>query len=97
VITHTGQVLDAAAADEHDRVLLEVVADARDVRGDLDPVGQADAGDLAERGVGLLGGGGVDARAHSPLLRRALEGGGGLLRALLRAAALHELVDRRHR
>src|SRR5215468_4061198 len=37
VIAHAGQVFDAAAADEHDGVLLQVVADARDVGGHLDP------------------------------------------------------------
>src|SRR6266446_4994759 len=31
VIAHAGQILDAAAADEHDRVLLQIVALAGDV------------------------------------------------------------------
>src|SRR5579859_6450459 len=35
LVAEARQVLDAAAADEHDRVLLEVVALARDVRADL--------------------------------------------------------------
>ncbi len=42
VVTHTGQVLDTAAADQNDRVLLQVVADAGNVRGDLDTIRQAD-------------------------------------------------------
>src|SRR6185503_7714554 len=49
VIADARQVLDAAAADQHQRVLLQVVADARDVGRHLDLVGQADARDLAER------------------------------------------------
>src|ERR1700754_3261326 len=40
VVAHARQVLDAAAAHEHDRVLLEVVALARDVDRDLHPVGE---------------------------------------------------------
>src|SRR5207237_6048107 len=41
VVTHTRQVLDAAAAHEHHRVLLQVVAFAADVRDDLEAVRQA--------------------------------------------------------
>jgi hypothetical protein len=47
VIAHARQVLHAAAADEHQRVLLEVVTDTRDVGRDLDLVGQPDARHLA--------------------------------------------------
>src|SRR5690349_23843989 len=36
LVADAGQVLHPAAAHEHHRVLLQVVADARDVRGDLD-------------------------------------------------------------
>ena len=43
------EVLHPAAADEHHRVLLQVVSDARDVGGDLDLAGQPDSGDLAQR------------------------------------------------
>src|SRR5215468_7724295 len=43
VVAHAGQVLDAAAADHHHRVLLQIVALARDVAGDLEAVGQPDA------------------------------------------------------
>jgi hypothetical protein len=48
VVANAGEILYTAAADEHDRVLLQVVTDARDVGGDLDAVGEANAGDLAE-------------------------------------------------
>src|SRR5262245_15021110 len=54
VISDTRQVLHTAAADEHQRVLLQVVADAGDIGGDFDAVGQADAGHLAEGRVRLL-------------------------------------------
>src|SRR3712207_127887 len=36
LVAHARKVLDAAATDEHDRVLLEVVPLAGDVGGDLD-------------------------------------------------------------
>ena len=72
VVAHAREILHAPAADEHDRVLLEVVPFARDVAGDLDAVGEPDARDLAERRVRLLRRGGVHARAHAPLLRAAL-------------------------
>src|SRR3954453_871060 len=61
LVADTGKVLHPAAADEHDRVLLEVVADTGDVSGDLDAARQAHAGDLAESRVRLLRSRGVDA------------------------------------
>src|ERR1043166_9503447 len=73
LVADAGQVLHPAAADEHDGVLLEVVADARDVGGDLDAAGQPDPAHLAQRRVGLLGRGRVDARADTPPLGRALQ------------------------
>src|SRR6201991_3065597 len=57
LVADTGEVLHPAAADEHDRVLLEVVTHARDVGRHLDAARQAHAGDLAEGGVRLLRGG----------------------------------------
>src|SRR5690606_7500199 len=69
VVTHARQVLHASTANEHDRVLLEVVTLARDVRGDLVLVRQPNARDLAQRGVRLLRRRRVDARAHTTLLR----------------------------
>src|SRR5579875_782346 len=66
LVTETREVLDAAAAHEHHRVLLQVVALAGDVGADLHAVGQPDARDLAQRRVRLLGRGGVDAGAHAP-------------------------------
>src|SRR5207253_2733429 len=72
VVTDAGQILDAAAADQHDRVLLQVVADAGDVGGHLEAVGQPYPGHLPQRGVGLLRRGRVDADAHAALLRAAV-------------------------
>src|SRR3990172_485313 len=54
VITHAGQVTHPPAADEDDGGLLEGVTLTGDVGSDLDPVRQADAGDLTQRGVRLL-------------------------------------------
>src|SRR3954464_6991226 len=65
LVPDTGEVLHTAATHEHDRVLLQVVADTRDVGRDLDAAGQAHTGDLPQRGVRLLRGGRVDTRAHA--------------------------------
>src|SRR5882672_3403603 len=48
VIAHTGQVFDPAAANQHHRVLLQVVAFAADVGNDLESVGKPHFGDLAQ-------------------------------------------------
>src|SRR6476660_3771646 len=96
LVANTGEVLHTTAADEHDRVLLEVVADTRDVSGDLDAARQAHAGDLAEGGVRLLRGRGVDAGADTATLGRTLEGRRLVLRHLVLAALADQLVDRGH-
>src|SRR5262249_30787994 len=96
VIADTRQILDAAAANEHQRVLLQVVADAGDVGRHLDAVGQPHARDLAERRVRLLRRLGEDADAHTPLLRAVLERRALRLAHDLLAARANELTDGRH-
>src|SRR5690606_22682243 len=48
MVAHARQVLHTATTDEHDRVLLQVVAFAGDVGGDFEAVDETDTGDLAE-------------------------------------------------
>src|ERR1700704_1710260 len=48
VIAHARQVLDAAAADHHHRVLLQIVALARDVADHLEPICEPYLGHLAQ-------------------------------------------------
>src|SRR3954470_7316401 len=96
LVADAGEVLHPAAADAHDRVLLQVVAHARDVRRHLDAAGQAHAGDLPEGGVRLLRGGGVDAGADASALRTALEGRRLGLRRLVLAALADQLLDGGH-
>src|SRR5215207_533535 len=94
LVADAGKVLHPAAADEHDGVLLQVVAYARDVGGDLDAAGQPDAADLAQGRVGLLGRSRVDARADPPPLGRALQRRGLGLLDLALAALADQLGDR---
>ena len=90
------EILDAAAADQHDGVLLQVVADARNVGRHLNAVGEAHAGDLTKSRIGLLGGLCVHAGADAAALGRTLQGGAGGLVAGGRAALLDELMKRWH-
>src|SRR5690349_19866347 len=72
VVTHTGQVLDTTAANQHHAVFLQVVAFAADVGDDFEAVGQAHLGDLTQSGVGLFRRRGVHTGAHTAALRRIL-------------------------
>src|ERR1700742_541564 len=96
VVTHARQVLDAAAADHHHRVLLKVMAFTRDVTDHLEAVGQAHLGNLTKRRVRLLRGRRVDARANAALLRRLLQCRHLLARLLYRPRTCDQRVDRRH-
>src|SRR5690606_7765559 len=69
VVANARKILDATATDQHHRVLLEVVSFTTDVADDLETVGQAYLGDLAQRRVRLLRRGRVNARAHAAPLR----------------------------
>src|SRR5712691_4220775 len=69
VVTNARQILNATTADQHNRVLLQVVTDARNIGRDLDPVREANARHLAQSRVRLLRRLCVDACAHSPFLR----------------------------
>ena len=70
MVTNARQVLDTAAADQHDRVLLQVVTDTGNISGNLVTVGQTHTGDLTQSGVRLLRGGGTHSSADASLLRR---------------------------
>src|SRR4030095_16609681 len=94
VVADAREVLQAPAADHPHRVLLEVMALARDVPDDLVAIRQADLGDLAKRRIRLLRSGRVDARAHAPLLGAGLQRG-NLVPALLgRPRLADQLADR---
>src|SRR5271154_5904048 len=95
VVAHTGQILNAAAADHHYRMLLQVMAFARDVADDLETIGQPHLGNLAQRRVRLLRRRRVDAGADAALLRALLQGRNLLLRMLRNPRLANELVNRR--
>src|ERR1039458_5653057 len=97
LVTHARQVTDPAASHQHDGVLLEVVTDPGDVRGDFDLARQPHPRHLAQRRVGLLRRGRVDARANTPALGAAFKGRGSGLGHLVLAALADQLLDRGHR
>ena len=96
VVTHTGQVLHAAASNKDNRVLLKVVADAGDIGRHLDTVGQTDTRDFPQRRIRFLRRLRVDASTNTALLRRTLERGTGRLVLDLLAAFANKLINRRH-
>jgi len=78
VVTDAREVLDTAATDHDDGVLLQGVTHAGNVGGDLIAVGQTHTGDLTQSGVGLLGSRGSHGGADASLLGRRQIGGLGL-------------------
>src|SRR5258708_7742543 len=69
VIPHSRQILHAAAAHQHDGVLLQVVADARNIRRHFNRIRQANARYFPQRRVRLLRRLRVHPNPHPPLLR----------------------------
>jgi hypothetical protein len=73
VVADARKVLDPAAPDEDDRVLLQVMADSGDIARDFDIIGQTDSSHLAESGVGFFRCGGKNSRADTSFLRAILQ------------------------
>src|SRR5579862_4011653 len=96
VIADARQVAHATATNQDDRVLLQVVADARDIGVHLDPVGQPHTRHFPERGVRLLGRGRLHLRAYAAFLRRAFERARLGLEGLLDASPSDQLIYRGH-
>src|SRR4051812_4454738 len=97
VVAHARQVLHAAATDHDHRVLLEVMALARNVTNHLEPVGETNLRHFAERRVRLLRSGRVHAGAHTTLLRTLLQRRHLLARLLRHPRIADQLIDGRHR
>mmetsp|Transcript_17545 Transcript_17545/g.44175 ORF Transcript_17545/g.44175 Transcript_17545/m.44175 type:complete len:209 (-) Transcript_17545:116-742(-) len=74
VIAHARKVFHTAAADQHNRVLLQVVAFARNIAQRFEAGRQAHLGHFTKRGVRLLWRGCVDARTNAATLWASLEG-----------------------
>jgi len=73
VVAYSRQILDSAAPNENDRVLLEIVTDARNVGRHLDAIGQPDTGHLPQSRVRLFRCRDEDPDANPSLLGAALE------------------------
>ena len=86
VIANAGEIFDATSSDKHDRMFLQIMSDAGNIRSHFDSVREPDAGDFSQRRVRLLGCGCVDTRAHPSFLRTPLQGGRGVLASLLLSA-----------
>jgi len=96
MIPYAGKVFHPAAADQYDRVLLEVVTDTGDIRRDLHAIREPHAGYLPESRVRLLGRCGIDPDADTPLLRAALERGALRFARCKGPAFSYQLTDGRH-
>ncbi len=109
VVTNTGKVLDTTATNQYDAVLLQVVADTRNVRSYLDTIREADTCYLTQSRVRLFRGHGTNSSAYATLLRALqigillllgvvalLQSGCGALRLKNLTAFAYELVKSRH-
>src|ERR1700678_4832246 len=96
VVTHTRQVFHTTAANQHDRVFLQVVAFTTNVRNDFEAVRQAHLGDLTKCRVRLLRRRGVHASAHAATLGAVLQSRALALHCFRSAAFANQLIDGWH-
>src|SRR5262249_27997603 len=86
VIANAWEIFDATSSDKHDRMFLQIVSDAGNIRSNFDSVREPDTGHFSQRRVGLFGCGSVYTRAHPSLLRTTLQRWRGVLAPLLFSA-----------
>src|SRR5690606_10350946 len=96
LISNARQIANTTPANEHDRVLLQVVTFAGNVNRDLFAVAQPHAGDLPQRRVRLFGGHRADLQADTLLLGAAVQHGRLADLAGLLASLADELIDSGH-
>ncbi len=96
VVPHPRKILHPTATDQHDRVFLEVVADARDIRRNLHPVRQSHTRDFPQRRIGFLGRLRINANANATFLRAVLKGRAGGFVSRRSPSSMNELAKRWH-
>lgn len=97
VISNAWKISYPAASNQYHGVFLKVVALSADVCRYFHAISKAHAGDLAKRGVGLLGRNGLDLEAHAATLGARVEVADLALGLGRLAWVSDELIDRRHK
>src|SRR6185437_15228993 len=95
-IAHAWQIFHAAASDEHDGMLLKIVADSRYIGSDFKTRRQLHASHFPQSRVRLFGGRRVDASANAAALRTGRERGRLGFNNKRVAAIPYELINCRH-
>ncbi|TSC53259.1 MAG: hypothetical protein LiPW39_370 [Parcubacteria group bacterium LiPW_39] len=70
MISHARQIFDAAAANNHNRVFLQIMAFARNISRHFHAVGQTNAADFTQSRIGLFGSGGGNFQTNASFKRR---------------------------
>src|ERR1022692_3564461 len=96
MIANAGEILHASAANQHHRMLLQVVSHPGYISGYLEAIGQPHTSHLTQCRIGLLGRGGFHLRTNAAFLRACLELRRLALEALLFPCSTNELIDCRH-
>lgn len=96
VVSHTREILNASATNEHQRVFLQVVPFARNVRSHFHAVAQPNTGYFPKRRVWLLWCGRIHTHAYTALLRTRVQSWGGCFVFLPDTPGTHKLIYRRH-
>ncbi len=97
LVSHTRQVADTAATDQHDAVFLQRMAFTGDVGSDFLAVREPHTGDFPQSRVRLFGRHRADLQTDAPLLWAAVEDRRFAKLPLLLAVLFDKLVDCWHR
>ena len=96
MITHTGQILNAATANQHDAMLLQRMPLVRNVGNNFLSVGQPDLGNFSDRGIRFFGSAGHHLDADTTAKRIPVQSWGFGLRLYRFTSFTDQLVYGRH-
>ena len=97
LIPHTREVTNSSAANQHDRVLLQIVAFARNISSDLFAIRKSHTSHLSKSRVRLFGGYRLHLKTDATLLRAAFQQRRFAARTLLLPRFPDQLVNCRHK
>ena len=96
MISDTGKIFNTPSPNQHNRMLLEIMANSRNISRYLEPVRHPDTSDLSQGRVRFFRGSRIHPDTHTPPLRAASQCGAFAFFLQLFSTTPNKLINRRH-
>src|SRR4030042_1129232 len=96
MVPHPRKVFPPTASNKNNGVFLEVMANPRNIIGDLESIGQSHSSNFSKSGIRFLGSGCINSNTNSPFLRGSRKSRGRSLTLDAFPSLSNQLIDCRH-